>query len=94
MIFFNPSDSSLPGLDGILLDICITVKAAAELTGYGTQYLRRLLRAGKLEGIKVGQVWLIRLASREAYLRIRQMAQHRRDGPRVVMYEAGKDAAG
>ena len=32
----------------------ITVQEAAEVTGYNTQYLRRLLRAGKLEAIKIG----------------------------------------
>jgi hypothetical protein len=36
--------------------------------GYDFQYLRRLLRAGKLAGIKVGQVWLISLASLSAYI--------------------------
>jgi hypothetical protein len=32
------------------------IQAAAELTGYNIQYLRRLLRYGKLEGIKIGQI--------------------------------------
>jgi hypothetical protein len=57
MICFTPSDSPLPGLDGILLDKYITVKVAAEDTGYSDQYLRRLLRPGKLVGIKIGRVW-------------------------------------
>ena len=35
----------------------ITVKAAAEFSGYSLQYLRRLLRDGKLAGLKIGQVW-------------------------------------
>jgi len=35
------------------------VQAAAEATGYNIQYLRRLLRSGKLEGIKIGQMLLI-----------------------------------
>jgi len=34
----------------------ISVQAATEISGYNTQYLRRLLRAGKLDGIKIGQV--------------------------------------
>ena len=37
----------------------IPIQAATKLTGYNAQYLRRLLRAGKLAGMKVGQVWLI-----------------------------------
>ena len=39
----------------ILVEKYITVQAAAEITGYNIQYLRRLLRSGKLEGIKIDQ---------------------------------------
>jgi hypothetical protein len=45
----------------------ISVQAATKISGYNTQYLRRLLRAGKLEGGKVGQIWLIEMASLQAY---------------------------
>ena len=79
----NLPDSSIPSLEGILLDKFITVKAAAEVTGYSAQYLRRLLRAGKLDGIKIGQVWLISLVSLEAYLRRGKLLQDRRHGPSV-----------
>ena len=41
---------------------------AAEVMGCNVQYLRRLLRAGKPAGIKVGQVWLIGLVSLSAYI--------------------------
>ena len=78
----NLPDSSIPSLEGILLDKFITVKAAAEVTGYSAQYLRRLLRAGKLDGIKIGQVWLISLVSLEAYLRRGKLLQDRRHGPK------------
>ena len=91
MIFFNPSDSSLLSLDGILLDKCITVKAAAEVTGYSVQYLRRLLRSGKLDGVKIGQVWLIKLASLETYARHGQMVGDRRHGPRKLPAVGGKE---
>ena len=37
------------------------MQAAAEVTGYNIQYLRRLLRSGVLEGIKIGQMWLIEI---------------------------------
>jgi excisionase family DNA binding protein len=90
MISFNPSDSPLPSLDGILLDKCITVKAAAEVTGYSAQYLRRLLRAGKLDGTKIGQVWLIRLASLETYARNGHLVGDRRHGPRKIVADAGE----
>ena len=46
-----------------VIDNHITVQEAAEITGYNVQYLRRLLRAGKLEAIKVGQIWLVNLTS-------------------------------
>ena len=36
----------------------VSVYAAASDSGYSLQYLRRLLRNGKLEGIKIGQLWL------------------------------------
>lgn len=37
----------------------ISVHATALYSGYCLQYLRRLLRFGKLEGVKIGQFWLI-----------------------------------
>ncbi len=43
----------------VILDNIISVIAAAECTGYSQQYLRRLLQRGKLNGLKLGQVWLI-----------------------------------
>jgi excisionase family DNA binding protein len=46
----------------------ITVQAAAEYSGYNLQYIRRLLRCGKLVGLKIGQVWLIEKAKFEGYL--------------------------
>jgi hypothetical protein len=46
----------------------VSVESAAEISGYNSQYLRRLLRAGKLNGVKVGQVWLIDLTSFQTYI--------------------------
>ena len=46
----------------------MSVQAAAEFSGYSLQYLRRLLRNGKIEGFKIGQVWLIEKSDFEAYL--------------------------
>ena len=56
MISFKYSISPLENSTGILVEKHISVQAAAELTGYNIQYLRRLLRYGKLEGIKIGQI--------------------------------------
>ena len=46
---------------GAVISHHLTVQAAAVLSGYSIQYLRRLLRDGTLEGVKIGQVWLISL---------------------------------
>jgi len=37
----------------------ISVKAAVFNSSYNLQYLRRLLREGRLSGVKLGQAWLI-----------------------------------
>ena len=51
-----------------VLDNWISVKDAAKFSGYSQQYLRRLLRLGKLAGMKLGQLWLIEMESFEWYL--------------------------
>jgi excisionase family DNA binding protein len=51
-----------------ILENCISVKAAAEYSGYSQQYLRRLLRTKKLVGLKVGQLWLIDVDKFEDYI--------------------------
>ena len=59
-----------------------TVNTAAEATGYNIQYLRRFLRSGTLEGIKIGQIWLIKVQSLETYLQHVDCTSDRRCGPR------------
>jgi len=68
----------------VVLEKHISVKAAAEFSGSNIQYLRRLLRSGRLEGTKIGQVWLIKMASFERYLRHGQVTCDRRHGPRKL----------
>jgi len=60
----------------------ITAQTATEATGYNLQYLRRLLRAGKITGIKIGQVWLVEFDSMEAYLRSKTISLDMRCGPK------------
>jgi len=60
----------------------ISVQVAASYSGYSTQYLRRLLRTGKLEGIKVGQVWLVDKAALDLYIEQAQDATDQRFGPK------------
>lgn len=72
------SQSSKP----VILDNIISVKAAAEYSGYSPQYLRRLLRLGKLAGLKLGQVWLIDMDSFYGYLSDVGNSQDHRFGPK------------
>jgi excisionase family DNA binding protein len=61
---------------------CISVKAAAFQSGYNMQYLRRLLRDDRLNGMKLGQTWLIDKDTFEAYLENANRTQDRRFGPK------------
>ena len=82
MISFNTPYISQQPHTGILINRHLTVQAAAFATGYNMQYLRRLLRSGKLEGIKIGQIWLIEMQSLETYLQQVESTSDRRCGPR------------
>jgi hypothetical protein len=68
MISFNSPQHLFQNSNGIILEKYITVQAAVEVSGYNTQYLRRLLRAERLDRIKVGQMWLIKLESLKSYI--------------------------
>ena len=65
-----------------ILKNCISVKSAETISGYSNQYLRRLLRSGKLQGVKIGQMWLIELQALESYLHQQNNTSDRRCGPR------------
>jgi len=75
MVSFNPQVSP------VVVNNHISVKAAAEISGYSLQYLRRLLRSGKLEGFKIGQIWLIEKTAFETYFENAIQAADRRFGP-------------
>ncbi len=64
----------------IVFNNCISVKAAALHSGYNLQYLRRLLRDGRLTGMKLGQTWLLDKRTFEAYLETADAASDRRFG--------------
>ena len=82
MISFNTPNNSQQLHNGILINQHVTVQAAADVTGYNIQYLRRMLRSGKLRGIKIGQLWLIEMQSLETYLQRVESTSDRRCGPR------------
>ena len=73
----NDLGSEIP----IVFNNCISVKGAASLSGYNVQYLRRLLRIGKLAGLKIGQIWLIEVTAFEVYLEKAAEASDQRFGP-------------
>jgi len=83
LIADNSYSPSLQTQDSIVAEPLITVEAAAAKTGYNLQYLRRLLRAGKLQGVKIGQVWLIKISSLENYLSQNKVSRDHRCGPRT-----------
>jgi excisionase family DNA binding protein len=66
----------------VIVNNHISVQVAAEFSGYSLQYLRRLLRCGKLAGLKIGQVWLIEIDAFDAYLERASLFQDRRFGPK------------
>ena len=66
----------------VVLNNLISVKDAAESSGYSLQYIRRLLRMEKLAGLKLGQVWLIQMDSFEVYLANAESSKDHRFGPR------------
>jgi len=60
----------------------ITVKEAAERSGYHPEYIRRLIRDGKIAAEKLGTVYLVDAESLQAYLRFMQDPDDARTGPR------------
>ena len=66
-----------------ILDNHMSIQAAADYSGYNTQYLRRLVSTGIIRGTKIGQIWLIEVSSLDAYVQQAQGATDRRFGPRV-----------
>jgi len=65
-----------------VINNCISVKTAAFHSGYNVQYLRRLLRDGRLFGMKLGQTWLIDKHTFEAYLENTHHTKDKRFGPK------------
>jgi hypothetical protein len=76
MISFNPQ------ITPFVVNNHISVKVAAEFNGYSLQDLRRLLRCGRLVGLKIGQVWLIDKSAFEAYFEKAIEATDQRFGPK------------
>ena len=65
------------------IDRYITVKSAAEFSGYNQQYLRRLLRKGVFQTRKIGQIWLIDQRDFKDYLQGANQSKDKRFGPQA-----------
>ena len=69
-------------LNPFVFNNCISVKTIAFHSGYNVQYLRRLLRDGRLTGMKLDQTWLIDNRMFEAYLENAHHTKDKRFGPK------------
>jgi excisionase family DNA binding protein len=59
----------------------ISVRTAAEISGYNQQYLRRLLRDNIFRCKRIGQLWLIERDNFINYLENAKQAKDKRLGP-------------
>lgn len=60
----------------------ITTREAAELSGYHPEYLRELIRLGKLAGRKFGIVWQVDKGALLAYVQTAATSEDKRWGPK------------
>ena len=70
-----------PATSKVNLADYITSDEAAEISGYHVNYIRRIMRAGKIKGRKAGLVWLIERESLHAYMDLVESLGNRRFGP-------------
>jgi len=63
-------------------DLYAPIKDASLSTGYNIQYLRRMLRNGKIQGLKIGQIGHIKKFSLDTYLAYVERLKDQRFGPR------------
>jgi len=63
----------------------LTVRYAAEISGYNQQYIRRLLRNRVFQSRKIGQIWLIDKKSFMDYLKSANKSKDKRFGPQFIM---------
>ncbi len=63
-------------------DDWITSTEALEITGFNPDYLRRILRGGKVVARKWGREWQVSKSSLLKYLRSAEKSPDKRRGPR------------
>ena len=64
-------------------DDWLTIQQAAELSGYHAEYLRIIVREGKLTAHKFGPVWAISKEALMTFLKIAENSSDRRHGPKI-----------
>jgi excisionase family DNA binding protein len=58
-----------------------SIKQASQESGYHPEHLRRLLREKKIEGERIGYMWLIKIESLEKYIEENKDIDDARYGP-------------
>ena len=66
----------------LVLNNLISVKDAAECSGYSLHHFRRLLRLEKQVGLRLGQGWLSEMGYFETYLTNAKNSKDDRFGPK------------
>lgn len=64
------------------MDEWITTGEAVNISRYNAEYVRRLVRTGKLKARKFGTVWQVSRASLQEYIRETEHSRDRRRGPK------------
>lgn len=65
-------------------DELLTIQQAAKVSGYHAEYLRIIVRAGKVVAHKFGPVWAISKKSLLSYLKTAEKSEDRRHGPKII----------
>ncbi len=61
----------------------LTVRSAADISGYNEQYIRRLLREEVFLSTRIGQIWMINQDSFLEYLNNAKQSKDKRFGPQT-----------
>jgi len=55
----------------------VSTEEAAEKLKYHVEHVRRMMREGSIEGVKIGRTWLVRRTALDGYMkRTAKMAKH------------------
>ena len=77
-----PTNGRNRPLDWASMPDWITTAEAVDISGYHSDYLRRLMREGKIAGEKKGQMWWIDRDSLQSYLAQMESLGSRKHDPR------------